>query len=37
LKDNFHCINIQDKFYEDTTYSEEQFLLLGPLQIQLRL
>jgi hypothetical protein len=31
LKDNFHYFNIQVKFYEDTKYSEEQFLLLGPL------
>jgi hypothetical protein len=37
LKDHFHCFNIQAKFYEDITYIEEQFLLLGPLQIQLGL
>jgi hypothetical protein len=37
LKDNFHCFNIKVKFYKDTTYSEEQFLILDPLQIQLRL
>jgi hypothetical protein len=37
IKNNFYCFNIQAKIYEKTTYSEEQFLLLGPLQIQLRL
>jgi endo-1,4-beta-D-glucanase Y len=37
FKCDFSCFNIQPNFDGDRTYSDEQFLLLGQLQIQHKL